>query len=133
VRDHPERVRRVVTLGSPHHGAKLAALGVAFAPGSCPLACQQLAPGSDLLDALNEDDETPAGPQWLSVWTTQDEVVTPPESARLEGAVNVAVQDLCPGLPLTHGRLPSSPVVQALVLQALSAQDLARPATCPTS
>jgi hypothetical protein len=126
-------VRRVVTLGSPHHGTKLAALGVALAPGSCPVACQQLAPGSDLLDELNDGDETPAGPQWLSVWTEQDETVTPPDSARLDGAVNVALQDVCPGLQVTHGQLPTGPVVRALVLQALSTADVARPASCPTS
>jgi hypothetical protein len=91
-------------------------------------ACQQLAPGSDLLDDLNGGDETPAGPQWLSVWTEQDETVTPPDSARLDGAVNVALQDLCPGLQVTHGELPTGPVVRALVLQALSTQDVARPA-----
>ena len=132
-RERPGDVRRVVTLGSPHHGTKIAALGVALATGACPVACQQLAPGSDLLDGLNEDDETPEGPQWLAVWTTQDEVVTPPESARLDGAVNVALQELCPGLQVTHGQLPTAPAVQALVLQALSPQDVARPAGCPTS
>lgn len=132
VRDNPADVRRVVTLGSPHHGTKLAALGVALAPGQCPTACQQLAPGSDLLDGLNGDDETPDGPQWLSVWTTQDETVTPPESARLDGAVNVALQDVCPGLQVTHAQLPTGPVVRSLVLQALSAADVATPAGCPT-
>lgn len=132
VQEHPEDVRRVVTLGSPHHGTKLAALGVVLSPGSCPVACQQLAPGSDLLDGLNED-ETPDGPQWLAVWTVQDETVTPPESARLDGAVNVALQDLCPGLQVTHGQLPTGPVVRSLVLQALSMADVARPAACPTS
>lgn len=127
-REHLGDVRRVVTLGSPHHGTQIAALGIAFAPGACPLACQQLAPGSELLDDLNDGDETPPGPQWLSVWTTQDEVVTPPESARLDGAVNVALQELCPGLQVTHGALPAGPVVRALVLQAVSAEPLAEPA-----
>ena len=132
-RDHPEDARRVVTLGSPHHGTDLAALGVVLAPGACPIACQQLAPGSELLDDLNDGDETPDGPQWLSVWTAQDETVTPPDSARLDGAVNVALQDVCPGLQVSHGALPTGPVVRALVLQALSADDVVAPASCPTS
>ena len=131
VRDRPGDVRRVVTLGSPHHGTELAAAGAAFSPGRCPIGCQQLVPGSDLLDGLNDGDETPAGPQWLALWTTQDEVVTPPESARLDGAVNVALQDLCPGLQVTHGQLPTAPVVMSVVLQAVSVQPVAEPATCP--
>lgn len=131
--ERPEQARRVVTLGSPHHGAELAALGAAFSPGACPVACQQLVPGSDLLDELNEDDETPEGPQWLAIWTTQDEVVTPPASARLDGAVNVALQELCPGIQVDHGALPTHPVVQTLVLQAISLPDVKQPASCPTS
>ena len=132
-RDRGEDVRRVVSLGSPHHGTRVAALGAAFSPGSCPVACQQLVPGSDLLEQLNDGDETPDGPQWLALWTTQDEVVTPPDSARLEGAVNLALQDLCPGVQVTHGELPTAPVVQALVLQAVSTQELTPPTACPTS
>ncbi len=129
---HPSGARRVVTLGSPHHGTQIAALGAAFSPGSCPAACQQLVPGSELLNRLNED-ESPDGPQWLALWTTQDEIVTPPDSARLEGAVNVAVQDLCPGLQVTHAQLPVAPAVQRLVLQALSAAAVEPPTGCPTS
>lgn len=132
-RDNPTEVRRVVTLGSPHHGTRLASLGAAYNPGACPAACLQLVPGSELLDDLNEGDETPDGPQWLSLWTTQDQVVTPPQSARLEGAVNVALQDLCPGLQLDHGGLPVSPVVTSLVLQALSRDQLREPTACPTT
>lgn len=132
-RDNPDDVRRVVTLGSPHHGTELAALGVAFSPESCPEACRQMAPGSDLLEELNADDETPDGPQWLALWTTQDQVVTPPDSARLDGAVNLAVQDLCPGLALGHDQLPTAPVVQRLVVQALSGPELLQPGACPTT
>lgn len=132
-RDNADVARRVVTLGSPHHGTGLAQLGAAFQPGSCPTACLQMVPGSELLEDLNRDDETPDGPTWLSLWTTQDEVVTPPESARLDGAVNVPLQELCPGLQLDHGGLPLSPVVRSLVVQALSADELRAPTACPTT
>lgn len=111
--------RDVVTLGSPHHGTDLARLGAALAPGSCPQGCRQLAPGSDLMRGLNAGDETPEGPGWTSVWSEQDEVVTPPDSARLDGADNVVVQDVCPGAQVTHSGLVGLPLVQAIVLEAL--------------
>ena len=67
VRDHggAVRARRVLTLGSPHHGTSQAALGSEFA-GGCPTACEQLVPGSDLLRRLNAGDETPDGPAWAT-------------------------------------------------------------------
>ena len=119
-KESPERARRVVTLGSPHHGTQVAAIGAVLAPGACPVACQQLVPGSDLLDRLNDGDETPPGPQWLSLWTTQDQTVTPPDSARLEGAVNVELQQVCPGLQVTHSDLPRDATVTRIVSAALS-------------
>lgn len=134
VADNPGRVRRVVTLGSPHHGTKVAAVAAVLAPGACPAACQQLVPGSRLLQGLNDDDETPDGPQWLAVWSNQDQTVTPPESARLDGAVNVVLQDVCDGVAVAHSALPTSPLVRGLVLQALSTRDVAEPspADCAT-
>lgn len=125
--EHADRVRRVVTLGSPHHGTSVAALGAALSPSRCPLACQQLVPGSPLLDQLNADDETPDGPQWLALWTEQDQVVTPPRSASLDGAVNVSLQRLCPGMSVSHGQLPTVPLVRGLVLEALSPAPVAPP------
>jgi triacylglycerol lipase len=114
-----EVARRVVTLGSPHHGTTLADLAGDLAPDRCPVGCLQLATGSPLLAQLNAGDETPEGPTWVSIWTEQDETVTPPDSARLEGALNVTVQSVCAGARVGHGQLPSDPQVTALVLDAL--------------
>jgi triacylglycerol esterase/lipase EstA (alpha/beta hydrolase family) len=119
--DNAARVRRVVTLGSPHHGTTLADLAGDLAPDQCPVGCTQLGTASELLTRLNAGDETPDGPTWVSIWSEQDETVTPPDSARLEGAVNIPVQSVCPGLQVQHGGLPSDPVVQAMVLTELGA------------
>lgn len=121
--DGAARARRVVTLGSPLNGTTLAASGAAAAPDLCPAACRQLAPGSAELAELARGGVGRALP-WLSVWTTDDQTVTPPDTARLPGAVNLAVQDLCPGARVTHGGLPADPAVTALVLQAISADPL---------
>jgi triacylglycerol esterase/lipase EstA (alpha/beta hydrolase family) len=107
--------RRIVTLGSPQHGTDLAALGSDLLGSKCPTACQQLATGSDLITQLNTGDETPAGPDWVSIWTTDDLISTPPETARLAGALNFPVQRVCPGVHVSHGQLPESPVVIAMV------------------
>jgi triacylglycerol lipase len=113
--------RRVLTLGSPHHGTSQAALGAEFA-GGCSEACEQLVPDSDLLRRLNAGDETPAGPLWVTVRSTSDQVVTPVDSAALPGALNVVVQDVCPGSSVAHGDLPGNPVVLALLGSALGAE-----------
>lgn len=123
--------RRVVTLGSPHHGTALAALGNSLLPVACPTACQQLVPGSALLDRLNRGDETTPGPSWLSLWTGTDTVVTPPDSARLAGATNVELQRICPGLTTTHSQLPGDAHVQDVVLAALGPGPLQAPTSCP--
>ncbi len=124
------QARRIVTLGSPHHGAKLAGLGAAL--GICPPACRQLRPGSELLDALNRGDETPDGPRWTSIWTDQDETVTPPSSARLDGATEVVLQQVCAGVAVSHSDLPRAPLPSAIVLDALGATPAAAygPADC---
>ena len=111
------KARRVVTLGSPFHGASIAAAAAGFAPGACPVACQQLVPGSSLLAGLAAG--APARLRWLSLWSTDDQTVTPPNSARLSGAIDVPIQSLCPQQRISHSQLPTSPVVTAIVLQAI--------------
>jgi triacylglycerol lipase len=124
-------VRRVLTLGSPHHGTDVASLA-ADVGGGCPTACEQMGTGSDLLRRLNAGDETPAGPKWVTVRTENDHTVTPSDSAELDGALNIDVQRACPGSTTTHGGLPSDPVVLATLDSALGAGPPRAPAgvTC---
>ena len=122
--------RRVVTLGSPHHGSQVAAVGAVFAPASCPLACQQLVPDSPLLGSLRP---VPGAVRWVSIWTANDQTVTPPDSARLDGAVNVELQSICPAARVGHGQLPTDPLVRGIVALALGPTGLTaapEPAQC---
>jgi len=130
VADNADLARRVITLGSPLHGTRIATTGEVVAPSACPLACQQLSPGSALLAGI----ATAPGVDWLSVWTENDRTVLPPDSARLPGAVNVALQDVCADAVVAHGQLPTDPLVTGLVLRALGPGPLTEPdpADCAT-
>lgn len=121
--------RRVVTLGTPHHGTDTAALAADLSGGACPEACRQLATDSDLIRTLDAGDETPPGPRWVSIWTTDDQTVVPPSSASLSGALDLTVQSVCPGKVVSHGDLPRDPTVDAMVLAELGRT---LPATPPT-
>jgi triacylglycerol lipase len=112
--------RRIVTLGSPHHGTDLASLGADIAPSACPEACRQLATDSDLIRQLDRGDETPAGPRWVSIWTTDDQIVVPPSSSELDGALGFTLQSVCPGAVISHAELPQHPIVVAAVTRELA-------------
>ena len=125
------RARRVITLGSPLHGTQLAATGGAVVPDACPIACQQPAPGSALLTSVARE---PVPVPWLSIWTENDQTVVPPDSARLDGAVNLPLQELCPDVHVEHGDLPTNPLTTAIVLSALGNDPPTRQpkgVTCP--
>jgi triacylglycerol esterase/lipase EstA (alpha/beta hydrolase family) len=117
--DDDEVARRIVTLGSPHHGTTLAADLSGLSPADCRGACAELRPGSQLLRDLNADDETPGGATWTAVWTSDDETVTPPDSGALEGATNVQVQQLCPGVRVSHGGLVRDELPVAITTAAV--------------
>ena len=119
--------RRIVTLGSPHHGTDLAGLAADLTPDNCPAACQQLATNSDLLRSLNAKDETPDGPLWVSIWSTDDQTVVPPDSASLEGALAFSVQSICPGEVIAHVDIPRTPSVLEIVRFELGRADAALP------
>lgn len=127
--DGAAKARRVVTIGAPLGGSTVAAASAATAPDACPAACRQLAPGSAELAELARARVGAALP-WLSIWTTDDQTVTPPESARLSGVLDVAVQDVCPGARVGHADLPTDPVVTGLVLRAITAGPLTVGGAC---
>jgi triacylglycerol lipase len=123
--DGASRVGMIITLGSPLHGARVAAVGAAYDPAECPVACQQLAPGSVLLTQLQQSRQS--RPPWLSLWSTVDQTVQPPDSARLPGAVNVPLQSVCPGLDVQHSQLPTAPLVVGLILRTLASDRVSAP------
>jgi hypothetical protein len=117
---------RIITLGSPLNGTTIAAAGNAADPAACPVACQELVPGSKLLSQLRKIPLT-RQPGWLSLWTQDDEVVRPPASARLAGAVNVPLQTVCPNAVIAHGQLPTDPLVIGIVLSELGPGPMTTP------
>ena len=111
------QVRRLIMLGTPNHGTDLARLGSLFS-GACPTACQQLATDSGVLSRLDRA-PLPPGVRAVSIWTTQDDVVVPPQSAVLDGVPSPSLQSVCPQDTVNHTRLPTDPLAQRLVLEAL--------------
>jgi triacylglycerol lipase len=111
------KARRVITLGAPQHGTDVAQLAGSLI--GCPTACEQLRPTSDLLATLNAGDQTPAGPLWVSIWSSTDTVVEPADSSRLSGAINLPLQGVCPSAMIAHGNLPTDLLVQSIVAAEL--------------
>ncbi|MEO7061627.1 MAG: hypothetical protein ABI083_18045 [Lapillicoccus sp.] len=109
--------RRLVTLGSPHHGTEIAALGTVVS-GTCPTACQQLAPDSSVLARLGSE-ALPSGVVLLSLWSTSDDVVLPPSSAVIAGVPSPSLQSICPTSTVRHGGLPGDRLVQTVITEAL--------------
>jgi pimeloyl-ACP methyl ester carboxylesterase len=71
--DQGRRIRRVVTLGTPHRGAPLAQLGAALA-GRLSHALGQMRPDSDLINELDRL-PVPDGSQLLSIASSSDLIV----------------------------------------------------------
>lgn len=115
-------IRRVVTVGSPHSGTQLAALGGLF--GGCSVACGQLAPRSNYLEQLAPANDSQ---RWLSIWSTTDEVIRPVASSELKGAQWFPLQDVC-ARPVAHNELVTNPLVQKTTIAYLDGTPL--PTSC---
>jgi len=91
-------------------------LGVIGAP-----ALPQQEANSAFVKKLFGSGDTVAGPRYVVIETTHDEVVTPYSNAFLNGATNITIQDQCPSDPVGHiGMFEDSPSLQN-VLNQLSA------------
>lgn len=119
--------RRVVTLSAPNHGTEVSPARSGMGPAGCPTACHQLLVDSDLMRSLATHDAAPDGPDWVSMWTDGDQVVVPPTSAKLDGALNFSVQSVCPDLDVAHLGMTANPIVVAMVRAELDATTPAEP------
>jgi len=70
------KIRRVVTLGSPHGGTKLAVFGLGQ-------AAKEMVPGSAFLESLNQGVQIPEGGRFYAIYTIVDNMILPNESAKL--------------------------------------------------
>ena len=111
----------LITLASPNHGT-VAADGACAANG-CSGAVHQMKQGSAFLDALNAGDETPGEVSYTSIYSLTDELVqpaAPQPTAVLDGASNIAIQDLCPGRVGEHALMAADAVAYAMVIDAFT-------------
>ncbi len=102
------RILRLVTLGTPHHGTRLGALGI----GTSSRQMRWNGPWLTAL-AVTEQAVGQAMPPTISIYTLNDDLVYPPESSRLDWAENIAVQGV------GHVGLLNSDDVIKLVVQAI--------------
>ena len=106
--------------------------GTTLADTLCAVPCsavgRQLQPGSAILTALHHR-HVYAGPAYTAVSTNTDEVVTPqPRAGLLDGARQIAVQDICPGRYAEHGSMTTDAVAIALARDAIDHPGPADPA-----
>lgn len=128
------KVRTLVTLGTPHKGTTFGTLldiatNINRLPGAGtllvqsiwgPAGVQQLS-GSPFLNKLNALG-TPPGVHYTAIASKRDEVVTPAENAFLEGpnVQNVWVQEGCLGDETSHGALVTATRPTSMVSNVLN-------------
>lgn len=89
-------VRGLVTLGSPHHGSKLAPFAVS------PMG-KTLLPGSAFLNQFNSI-EWPGQTQAVSIYSRYDNIVLPAESGKMTGAIQIELDGMGHTALLFHPR-----------------------------
>jgi triacylglycerol lipase len=95
----------------------------AFCNPSCAPPIWQFSTGASFMQALNRL-PMPPGPSYTTIRSHTDNLIQPSVPAdmavaTIDGAVNIAVQDLCPGRVVEHAGLVFDAVALAVVLDAL--------------
>ncbi len=103
-----ERVERLVTIGSPHHGSELARLAI----GRC---ARDMIPDGPWLSGLVAAEAGSTGVPVTTIFSWDDNMVAPQDSPRLPGAKAIALENV------GHLELLRSPEVMRLVADEISA------------
>jgi triacylglycerol esterase/lipase EstA (alpha/beta hydrolase family) len=120
-------VDSLVSLGAPHYGTAIADLAKFFGGGNCLgiVACQQMAQGSDFVNALNDGDDTIGSVRYTDFYSSLDELVRPVANASLQdGATNVLIQSQCPLRVVEHVGLALDGTVYSGIHQALAGEPI---------
>lgn len=118
-------VERLVAMAGVGHGFTETE---AICSNGCIAPFWQMKPGSKFLTALNSGSETPGNIAYTSVYSRTDQFVWNSDgggnpwdqSAHLQGASNIAVQDICPGRYVEHIQAVHDAVYYAVVMDALT-------------
>lgn len=103
----------IATLGS---SLRLLGFAEAFAAFLQAPGVTDQARGSAFMTRFQADPTVPAGPDYLTIQTQYDRVVTPYQTQSIAGAENVVLQDLCPTNPVGHvGLFLDEPTLQLTV------------------
>lgn len=126
--DTRRKVTEVIGFAGSNHGTDAARS--TCMPDCAPSIWQQRS-DSKYVAALNSRAETFAGIDYTEIYTENDSVVTPPESAGVSGPgriTNVAVQEICPDSNADHLSVGTiDPTAAALALDALDHRGPADP------
>lgn len=101
-----DRVAKLITLGTPHHGTRTAPMGLG------PNA-RQMEPGSAWLESLARAESLGIPALITSIYSSDDNVVVPQDSSVLDQARNVRLSGI------GHVSLPFSRIVQEAVLKEI--------------
>jgi len=127
--DLPRLVDDYVSMAGTNRGTVFA--DAACAGGSCLASLwQQRTSGSAFQAVLNSGDTTPGDVSYTSVYSLTDEIiqpVAPVPVAMIEGATNIAVQDVCPGRYVGHVQSIADATYYAVVMDALTHRGPADP------
>lgn len=126
--DTRRMVDDVIGMAGTNHGSSG---GETTCGGGCSAAFRQQGAGSSFIAALNSRRETFKRISYSEIYTRNDQVVTPPESAGVGGpgkVTNVAIQEICPADPEEHLAIGTSDATAyALVIDALGRKGPADP------
>ena len=103
-----ERVTKLITLGTPHHGTRTAPMGLGA-------NARQMEPGSAWLETLARTESLGGPVPITSIYSSDDNVVVPAESSVLDQARNIGLSGI------GHVSLPFSTIVQETVLEEIRA------------